>query len=259
MQYYIVDAFSEKPFGGNPAGVCILQEPIEERLMQKIAMENNLSETAFLLKQGEGYRLRWFTPKDEIDLCGHATLAGAYVIRRFIDPAAKKIWFDTKSGVLTVTYSGGFFYMDFPARPLTPLTVTDTMAGALGAQPREAYLSRDYFFLFESEEQVINLKPDFRIMEQLQDGLGVIVTAKGKACDFVSRYFCPELGVKEDPVTGSSHCNLIPFWSQRLHKDKMTAYQLSPRGGVLYCEMRGERVVIGGKASLYLSGKILED
>lgn len=259
MQYYIVDAFAEKAFQGNPAGVCILQRPLDERLMQEIAMENNLSETAFLLKQGDGYSLRWFTPKAEIDLCGHATLAAAFVILRFIDPAAKKILFHTKSGMLTVTCRDGVFYMDFPARPLTPLPVTDTMIRALGVQPREAYLSRDYFFLLDSEEEVLNLTPDFHSMEQLRDGLGVIVTAKGKTCDFVSRYFCPELGVKEDPVTGSSHCNLIPFWSQRLEKDKMTAYQLSARGGTLSCQLCGERVMIGGKAALYLSGKILED
>lgn len=258
MQYYIVDAFTEETFGGNPAGVCVLHHPAEERLMQQIAQENNLSETAFLIKQGEGFGLRWFTPKAEIDLCGHATLASAFVVTHFIDPTAYKIVFYTKSGVLTVTYSGGVYHMDFPVRPLASLTVTQQMINTLGVRPQEAYLSRDYLFVLENEEQVSCLDPDFHTMEQLQDGLGVIVTAKGKDCDFVSRYFCPELGVKENPVTGSSHCNLIPFWSQRLGKEKLTARQLSARGGVLYCEMCGERVLIGGKAVLYLSGNILE-
>lgn len=256
INYYVVDAFTDQVFGGNPAGVCVLDREIDDGQMQKIAAENNLSETAFVHQSSEGYHLRWFTPKAEIDLCGHATLGTAFVILSFVEPQRDQVSFSTLSGTLTVTKKGDRFEMDFPSRPLKPIHITDTMVQSLGVRPLEAYLSRDYFFVLEDEETVRTLSPDFQSMNQLNDGLGVIVTSHSPDVDFVSRYFCPELGVPEDPVTGSSHCNLIPFWSQRLEKKEMTARQLSARGGTLYCTDHGERVTIGGKASLYLRGEI---
>lgn len=256
MKYYVVDAFTDVVFQGNPAGVCVLDEWLPDLMMQNIAMENNLSETAFVVKRNGYYDLRWFTPKTEVDLCGHATLGTSYVVSHFVEPEAGSIEFHTNSGILTVTREGKRFVMDFPVRVPRPVPVPQNLESILGAKPLETLLSRDLLVLLDSEEQVRSLRPDFDAMLNLTDGEGVIVTAEGKKADFVSRCFYPKFGVPEDPVTGSAHCNLIPYWAQRLNKTKMTAAQVSPRGGFLACELCGERVKIGGTAALYLTGEI---
>lgn len=257
MRYYVVDAFTEEVFGGNPAGVCVLIEPLSQEKMQKIASENNLSETAFVQQKDGYYDLKWFTPVSEIDLCGHATLATAFVISKFVDPDAQRMEFHTLSGILVVEKKGDLFEMDFPSRMPEKREGLDMMAEILGVMPKEVHLSRDWVVLLESEEEVRGLTPDFTKMRELKEGLGVIVTAKGNTADFVSRCFYPEMGVPEDPVTGSAHSSLIPFWAQKLGKDELLAYQLSARGGVLYCKNCGERVKISGKAVLYMTGEIL--
>jgi PhzF family phenazine biosynthesis protein len=259
MQYFIVDAFAERLFTGNPAGICLLEDWPEDALMQSIAAENNLAETAFVVPHDGYYDLRWFTPEAEIDLCGHATLATAFVIANFVDTAAARMEFRTMSGVLTVTRAGELYEMDFPARTPTPIDVIPQMAEALGVPVLEAHLSRDMLFLVENEEAVRNLKPNLSLLAGIPNCFAAIVTAKGEGsgADFVSRFFAPSLGIPEDPVTGSAHSTLIPFWAERLGKDKMVAKQLSQRGGTLLCENRGERVKISGKAVLYLRGEIL--
>ena len=256
MKYFVVDAFAEKVFGGNPAGVCVLDGALEENMMQNIAKENNLSETAFVYREGEHYCLRWFTPGGEIDLCGHATMGTAYVIANFVDKNVNVMEFHTKSGILTVEKKGDRFEMDFPSRMPKKIDAVEKVADVIGVKPVETYLSRDLVVLLENEKQVKELKPDFVKMKALKIGLGVIVTAKGEKQDFVSRYFAPELNVNEDPVTGSSHSSLIPFWAERLGKQNMIAAQLSERGGILYCENAGERVKISGSAVLYMVGEL---
>lgn len=256
MKYFVVDAFTEKVFGGNPAGVCVLENPLDEALMQNIAKENNLSETAFVYKEQNDYYLRWFTPGGEIDLCGHATLGTAYVIANFVDKNVNHMEFSTKSGRLTVEKKGDLFEMDFPSRMPEKIDAMDKVADVIGIKPLETHLSRDLVVLLENEEQVKNLKPDFVKMKQLNIGLGMVVTAKGQKEDFVSRYFAPELNVNEDPVTGSSHSSLVPFWAERLGKQHLVARQLSERGGILVCKNAGERVKISGSAVLYMVGEI---
>ncbi|MEH7481338.1 PhzF family phenazine biosynthesis protein [Neobacillus drentensis] len=251
MKYYVVDAFAEKVFEGNPAGVCIMKNWIPDEIMQKIAIENNLSETAFAVMEEKIYRLRWFTPGGEINLCGHATLATAYVIMNYIEMQVDTLQFETMSGVLTVNKLGELYEMDFPAVPSEELPITEQMIDALGVRPVETYLNRDLVFVLESEEAVKNANPDFSKLEKLPEGLGVCITAKGSEYDFVSRGFFPKLKINEDPVTGSLHCSLIPFWSQRLEKREMVAKQLSSRGGTLYCKHEGTRVKMAGKAALY--------
>jgi PhzF family phenazine biosynthesis protein len=251
MKCYVVDAFTENVFEGNPAAVCVIEKWLSDNLMQKIAMENNLSETAFAVKEGDSYRLRWFTPGGEIDLCGHATLATAYIIANYYEDNVETITFQTMSGELVVVKKGELYEMDFPSRMPEPFTLTDEMVDALGVQPIETYLCRDLMFVLEKEEDVQNAKPDFSKIKNLPDGLGVSITAKGEKYDFVSRCFFPKLNVNEDPVCGSAHCNFIPYWSQRLGKDEMIARQLSERGGTLYCKSEGERVKISGSAVLY--------
>ncbi|WHY98534.1 PhzF family phenazine biosynthesis protein [Peribacillus simplex] len=251
MKCYVVDAFTENVFEGNPAAVCVMEEWLSDNLMQKIAMENNLSETAFAVKEGDSYRLRWFTPGGEIDLCGHATLATAYIIANYYEDNVETITFQTMSGELIVLKKGELYEMDFPSRMPEPLTLTEQMVDALGIQPIETYLGRDLMFVLEKEEDVQNAMPDFSKIKNLPDGLGVSITAKGEKYDFVSRCFFPKLNVNEDPVCGSAHCNFIPYWSQRLGKDEMIARQLSERGGTLYCKFEGDRVKISGTAALY--------
>jgi len=257
MRYYIVDAFADSLFKGNPAGVCLLEgEWPQDNLMQSIAAENNLSETAFIVNRGDHHGLRWFTPKNEVDLCGHATVASAFVISNFVDKNVDELRFDTKSGILTVTKEGELFVLNFPARAPRQIDVTPQMKSAIGAHVCEAHLStRDLMLLCESEAQIRSLTPNFELVSQLA-GHAVIVTAKGDSVDFVSRFFVPNYGIPEDPVTGSAHTVLIPFWAERLGKQKMTAMQLSERGGTLFCENRGDRVKIAGKAVLYLAGGI---
>lgn len=256
MKYYIVDAFAEEIFKGNQAGVCLLEKPLDEETMQNIAIENNLAETAFVLKNEQAYDLRWFTPEYEIDLCGHATLATAFIIMNFVDKSAETLHFNTKSGLLTVVKNGDLFEMNFPARAPRQIEITSAMENAIGVRVLEAHLSRDLVLLVESEETVKELQPNFEIMMTIPDCLGVVVTAKGKSADFVSRYFAPDVGIPEDAVTGSSHAKLIPFWTTRLNKTKMVARQVSRRGGTLFCENNGDRVIVSGKASLYLEGYI---
>lgn len=256
MQYYIVDAFSDRLFKGNQAGVCLLEEWLSDDLMQNIAAENNLAETAFVVRRENHYDLRWFTPEVEIDLCGHATLASAFIIVNFVDPDARAINFHTLSGILSVVKKDELYEMDFPARKPEPVEKTLLMQQAIGVPVQEAHLSRDLLLLVENEQQVKTIQPNFELLKQLPDGFAVIVTAKGEQVDFVSRFFAPKAGIPEDPVTGSSHSTLIPFWSEKLNKSEMVARQLSKRGGTLFCKNDGERVKIAGKAALYLQGTI---
>lgn len=256
MRYYIVDAFTDKLFGGNPAGVCLLDEWLEKEKMQHIAAENNLAETAFVVKRENFYDLRWFTPEVEIDLCGHATLASAFIIANFVDPQTRTMRFETQSGTLTVTKREDLYEMDFPARLPQKIDVTELMCQAINMPVLEAHLSRDMLLLVNSEQDIKDLSPDFNLLKQIPDCFAVIVTARGETADFVSRFFAPAAGIPEDPVTGSSHSTLIPFWAERLKKNSLTAKQLSKRGGVLYCENCGDHVKISGKAALYLQGEI---
>lgn len=251
MRLYFVDAFTDELFTGNPAAVCCLPDWPDDAGLQKIAAENNLPETAFLVREADGYAIRWFTPRYEIDLCGHATLASAFVIRNFIDAGHATLRFHSQSGDLTVLCQGETYTLDFPARPAQAIAEPDGATQALGVSIKEFYLSRDLIAVVESEDIVRNLTPDFSRLQTLASGDGVIVTAPGNDCDFVSRCFYPKSGVNEDPVTGSAHCNLIPYWSRRLGKKKLFAQQLSARGGTLHCQDLGDRVRIGGKAVLY--------
>lgn len=258
MKYYIVDAFAEKMFKGNPAGVFILEKELDDETLQNIAFENNLAETAFVYDAGQEFFLRWFTPEVEIDLCGHATLASAFVITQFMHKDMDRISFKTKSGTLTVEKKGDIFEMDFPSRAPVKTEVTNLMTDALNGDwsVLEAYASRDLMLVVENEDVVKGIHPNFEKMKELKDYLGVIVTAKGKEADFVSRFFAPNAGIYEDPVTGSSHSTLIPFWAKQLNKNELVAKQLSKRGGTLYCKNEAERVKIAGKSVLYLSGEI---
>lgn len=256
MQYFIIDAFTNTLFKGNQAGVCILNEWLNDDIMQNIAAENNLAETAFVVKRDNEYDLRWFTPEVEIDLCGHATLASAFVVFNFVDRNATIIKFNTQSGVLSVKKTENLYEMDFPSRKPKQIQITSLMEQAIGVPVLEAHLSRDLLILIDTETQIINLKPNLELIKQIPGCFALIVTAKGDNVDFVSRFFAPNAGITEDPVTGSSHSTLIPFWSERLFKDKMVAKQLSKRGGTLFCENCGERVKIAGKAKLYLQGEI---
>ncbi|SFD25738.1 PhzF family phenazine biosynthesis protein [Clostridium uliginosum] len=255
MRQYVVDAFTDKVFGGNPAAVCVMDEWLPENTMMKITRENNLSETAFAVKEGLDYKLRWFTPGGEIDLCGHATLATAYIITNFIEPEITEVCFHTLSGLLVVVKKGDLLEMDFPSYKLKKVDVTDVMVEAIGVRPLEAYMGRDLLCILESEEEVRNLNPNQEKISTL-DGLLLQVTAKGKEFDCVSRSFAPKLNVLEDPVCGSGHCHIIPFWANRLGKTDLVAYQASPRGGTLYCEYQGERVKLSGKAVLYSTANI---
>ncbi len=256
ISYFHVDAFTRRPFAGNPAGVCMLKDtwPPDE-LLQGIASENNLSETAFVLPYTGGYHLRWFTPKVEVDLCGHATLAAAFVLFNYFDHAGEVIQFASRSGPLAVERQGDMLVLDFPSRPLQPCVAPDTLIHGLGRMPIEVLRARDCCAVFATPEEVANLQPDLAQLNDL-DCLGVIVTAPGRDVDFVSRFFAPRVGIAEDPVTGSAHCSLVPYWSQRLGKRYLTARQLSARGGELFCEDLGERVKIGGYAVAYLRGEI---
>ncbi|MDF2632302.1 MAG: PhzF family phenazine biosynthesis protein [Caproiciproducens sp.] len=256
MKYYVVDAFASQLFKGNPAGICLLDEWIDDAAMQNIAFENNLAETAFLVQKDNSYELRWFTPECEIDLCGHATLASAFVLMNFVETTKDKIVFDTRSGKLTVNRDKEKYKMNFPSRKPVLTAVPQKIEAALGTTIIETYLSRDLLALVENEETVKDLRPNYELLKEFEDYFGIIVTAKGNSCDFVSRYFAPNAGVPEDPVTGSAHSTLIPFWSERLHKTEMIGRQLSKRGGWLYCKDCGDRVEISGEAKLYLSGEI---
>ena len=257
LMIYQIDAFAEKVFRGNPAAVIPLEDWIDEKLMQDIAMENNLSETAFFVKTDNGFHLRWFTPEYEIDLCGHATLATAYVIKNFIEPHLAEIHFTTeKAGVLKVSASDGIYTLDFPSRMPEPCEWPDQLLKSLGISTAvEVLKSRDYFVVLPNEDAVMNAEPDFSLMKEL-DTIGVIITAKGQSADVISRCFYPGLGIQEDPVTGSAHCNIVPYWSEKLKKTKLLCRQRSARGGVLQCELKGDRVLMSGKCVLYMQGEI---
>lgn len=256
MKYYIVDTFTDKLFSGNPAGVCIVEEKVSDDTMQKIAFENNLSETAFIQKANDDYSLRWFTPTFEIDLCGHATLASAFIVLKYIEPDSAAVRFNTISGVLTVERKGDAFEMSFPIRTPEKLEVNEEISEALGFVPTELYSRRDLYAVVGSEKEVLKFAPDYDKLNRLDKWMGIAVTAKGENCDFVSRFFCPELKL-EDPVTGSSHSSLVPLWSEKLNKTEFTAKQLSKRGGTLYCRLCEDNIKISGKAVLYLQGDII--
>jgi PhzF family phenazine biosynthesis protein len=252
---YQVDAFTSRVFGGNPAAVCPLEAWLPDATMQAIGNENNLSETAFLVPNGDRYHLRWFTPEFEIDLCGHATLASAFVVFTRLRPDLQQVAFDTKSGELVVKReAGGLLSMDFPSRPPQAGPSDPALAKALGGTPKSILASRDYLVVYESEEEVRALKPDMNALAQV-DRM-TIVTAPGREVDFVSRFFAPGGGIPEDPVTGSAHCTLIPYWADRLGKTKLKALQVSRRGGELWCELRGDRVTMAGHAVEFMSGAI---
>ena len=254
---YQVDAFTDKVFCGNPAAVCVLESWLADETLQSIAAENFLPETAYLLKNGENYDLRWFTPKIEVDLCGHATLASAFVIFSLLEPARSSVEFKTASGVLAVTKSGDLLSMKFPSRKPVPTEPSSILNEALGEAPRELLRSRDLFAVFDTEKQIRELKPDLEKMKSITDVLGFIVTAKGDSVDFVSRFFAPNAGIPEDTVTGSAHCSLIPYWAERLGKSDLHAFQLSERGGELFCRDMGDSVKIAGRAVLYKTGDII--
>jgi len=252
---YQVDAFTSKLFRGNPAAVCPLTEWIDPGLMQSIAAENNLSETAFFVKKNDFYELRWFTPEIEVDLCGHATLATGHVLFNHLGYAEKEIRFETKSGRLTVKRSDDLISLNFPANPPVKIDTPDNLTEGLGKKPIEVYKSRDYLALFEGETDVLSIQPEFGILRKL-DCLGIIITSRGDTSDFVSRFFAPSAGIDEDPVTGSAHTTLVPYWAKKLNKTKFHAFQISKRGGELFCQLTGDRVLISGKAKTYLKGEI---
>jgi len=251
-----VDAFAGRLFSGNPAAICSLENWLPAETMQAIAAENNLAETAFFAPEGTGYRLRWFTPTIEMDLCGHATLASAYVLMNCLDGAdVRSVAFETASGTLTVTREGDLYSLDFPSRPPERCEVHPRLIDALGTAPLEILAARDYMVVYRTEDEVRSLQPNLQALASM-DRFAVIVTAPGNDYDFVSRFFAPAHGVPEDPVTGSAHCTLIPYWSRRLGKTELRAYQASRRGGEVFCELRGDRVRISGKGVLYLQGFI---
>ncbi len=257
ISIYQVDAFAARVFTGNPAAVCPLDDWLPDQVLQAIAAENNLSETAFLVKRGNGaeYDLRWFTPASEVDLCGHATLGSAYVIANYLDNGSTEVRFHSRSGLLTVTREGELYTLDFPALPPRRLADSAEVAEALGAVPAELWDEMDRMAVFPSEAAVAALAPDMAKLARLETR-GVIATAPGETCDFVSRFFAPRSGIPEDPVTGSAHCILTPYWATRLGKTRLSARQISARGGELEVEARGERVLISGRVAPYMEGRI---
>jgi PhzF family phenazine biosynthesis protein len=252
---YQVDAFAEGLFAGNPAAVCPLQTWLDDGLMQRIAAENNLAETAFFVWSEQACPLRWFTPTQEVNLCGHATLASAHVIFNELHPDLQVIEFQTRSGPLTVRRHPSGLEMNFPSRPPGPCVIPADLAVALGQTPISVLGGEDLFVVLASEEQVIGLRPDFRGLKTMPFR-GVIATARGRDCDFVSRFFAPAAGIDEDPVTGSAHCALAPYWAGQLNRTSLTGRQLSLRGGVVDCEVLGERVLLRGRCVPYLRGII---
>ncbi len=257
LPIFQVDAFTDKVFGGNPAAVCPLERWLSDDVLQRIAMENSVAETGFFTPLKAGYEIRWFTPEIEVDLCGHATLAAAHVIARHLNYSLPSIRFQSKSGGLMVAIEDKLLTLDFPSRKPEPTEVPQVILDAIQVAPVAALKSRDYVLVFENEEIIRHLEPKQNILDQINlDPGGVIVTAQGKEVDFVSRYFTPQASIFEDPVTGSAHCSLIPYWSERLGKESMLALQLSPRVGKLFCKSAGDRVLISGEAVTYLEGYI---
>jgi PhzF family phenazine biosynthesis protein len=255
LSYYEVSAFTTHPFGGNPAGVCPLESWLPDAMLQGIAANNNLAETAFTVPHGNDFELRWFTPAVEMDLCGHATLAAASVLFNERGLKGGEVRFHSRSGLLSVARHDDLLTLDFPSRQPATTAAPEALVRGLGAKPGTVLKARDFLAVFPSEAEVRALKPDFALLRTL-DCLGIIVTAPGTDCDFVSRFFAPGAGVDEDPVTGSAHCTLIPYWAERLGKAQLFARQVSARGGELFCELVGARVRIGGRAVHYLRGDI---
>lgn len=256
LPIFQIDAFADRPFAGNPAAVMPLETWLPEATLQSIALENALSETAFFVREGDGYRIRWFTPACEVDLCGHATLASAFVLFTELEPGRQEVTFSSASGPLVVRRSGERLVLDFPSRPPAMLGPVQGLAEALGAEPLELWKARDILAVFASEAQVRALRPDMSKLAEI-DAFAVIVTAPGDEADFVSRFFAPRKGVPEDPVTGSAHTTLTPFWAKRLGKPSLHALQVSGRGGELFCEDQGDRVAIAGRAVKVLEGTFL--
>lgn len=255
MKQYIVDAFTDKIFHGNQAAVCVMEEWLPEDLMMSITKENNFSETAFAVKEGDAYHLRWFTPGGEINLCGHATLGTAYVLFHFYEQAAQQITFHTMSGDLFITREGERITMNFPSYHCNEIPVTPLMTEVLGAEPEKAFLDRDLLLIYEDENIIRQMQPDFEKMTELP-GHGVGITAPGRDYDCVSRFFAPKLKVNEDPVTGSAHCMITPYWTERLGKATLHAYQASERGGELFCRQVEGRTFISGSAALFSESEI---
>ncbi|MEW5766261.1 MAG: PhzF family phenazine biosynthesis protein [bacterium] len=254
---YQVYAFTSEVFSGNPAAVCLLKEWLDNSMMQSIASENNLSETAFIIQRDGQSKIRWFTPKIEVDLCGHATLASAFVLfeEKLIED--NTVTFESQSGPLTVEQlDNGLLSMNFPSRRPVACEKPEVLEEALGTNVVTTLASRDLLVILENEEEVQSLLPNLELLSTIEEYMAVIVSAKGNKVDFVSRFFAPNAGIPEDPVTGSAHCTLIPYWSEQLRKDKLHALQLSPRGGELFCEKIGARVIIKGKAVMYMKGEI---
>ena len=255
LPLYQIDAFASQVFRGNPAAVCPLPHWLDDPLLQAIAAENNLSETAYIVEAGEQFQIRWFTPTMEVDLCGHATLASAFVIFSYLHPGLTSVRFSSKSGELKVIMRDQHIWLDLPVMEASPCLPPPKLVEALKLIPNEVLAARDYLVVYQDEEAVQEIQPDFALLKQL-DRLGVIVTAPGRSADFVSRFFAPKAGIDEDPVTGSAHCTLIPYWASRLGKNQLTAKQISLRSGELFCEQHLERVLIGGKAVCYLEGTV---
>jgi len=258
MEYplFQVDAFTSTLFRGNPAAVMIMPDWLPDDTLQAIAAENNLAETAFVIPRSTNrFGLRWFTPEVEVDLCGHATLASAFVLFTQGHAPGQKIVFESPSGELSVERDGDLLTLDFPARPAEPIGIDPRLVAALGPTPLEVLKSRDLLIVYEREEDVRAMRPDFAALSMV-DAFAFIVTAPGSQCDFVSRFFAPRAGIPEDPVTGSAHCTLVPYWSRRLDKRRLHALQISRRGGELFCEDRDQRIRIAGRAVLYLTGRI---
>lgn len=255
LKLFQVDAFTNVPFAGNPAAIVPLEEWLPAETMLAIAAENNLAETAFFVGGNGKYDLRWFTPTVEMDLCGHATLASAFVLAELLKTEPGEIGFHTKSGELRVGRDGKRFVLDFPSRPGTPSDAPAGLIEAIGAEPREILRSRDFMLVYDDEAAIRSIAPDLTALAKV-DAHAVIVTAKNDTSDFVSRFFAPAVGVPEDPATGSAHCTLIPYWAEKLGKTELFARQVSQRGGELYCSLQGDRVKIGGDAVLYLEGDI---
>lgn len=262
IKIFQVDAFTKQLFGGNPAAVCVLDSWLPDSQMQHIAAENNLAETAFVVKTGyEEFAIRWFTPVVEVDLCGHATLASSYVLFRFYEQGSSRLTFQSsRSGVLGVSKEGEMLTLDFPADPCRAAAISTELIEGIGFAPVEVFQGReDLMLVLESEEQVLYIKPNFVKIASAVGVRGVIVTAPGNQVDFVSRFFAPQAGIPEDPVTGSAHTTLTPYWAKRLGKDTVQAIQLSARKGHLTCHLNGDRVEISGNAILYMAGEIFVD
>ncbi len=251
---YQIDAFTSEVFRGNPAAVCPLDEWLPDETMRKIANENNLSETAFFVEEGEHYHIRWFTPQTEVKLCGHATLASAYVIFNELGYRDREINFRSESGNLYVSSDNEWIVMDFPSQPPVPCEPPQALTDGLGNMPAQVLKSEDYIAVFDSEEEILSLNPDYETLKNVPLR-GISVTARGISSDFVSRFFAPKVGINEDPVTGSAHCELTPYWWERLGKKKLYARQLSGRGGEIFCELKNDRVFLRGRAVKYMEGK----